>query len=63
VNFAVFISTATDSFQSLFIVRKNQGITFKVTFFANEQLSALITPGLAATNNFQRLFIPIQRTN
>jgi hypothetical protein len=38
VNFAVFISTATDSFQSLFFVRKNQGITFKVTFVANGQL-------------------------
>jgi hypothetical protein len=34
---------------------KNQWITFKVTFVANGQLSALITPGQPAVDNFQRL--------
>jgi hypothetical protein len=50
---------ATDNFQRLFYCQKNQQITFKVTFVANGQLSALITQGRSATDNFQRSFRPI----
>jgi hypothetical protein len=45
-----------DNFQCLFIGRRNQRATFKVTFVANEQLSALITQGWLATDDFQHLF-------
>jgi hypothetical protein len=38
-------SLATGNLQRLFIA--SQRITFKVTFVANGQLSALITPGTA----------------
>jgi hypothetical protein len=55
-------SLMTDNFQRLFYCQKNQRITFKVNFVANRQLSALITHGRSATNNFQRSFRPIQRT-
>jgi hypothetical protein len=55
-------SLATDNFQRLFYCQKSQRITFKVTFVANGQLSALITPGQPATDNFQRLVRPIQQT-
>jgi hypothetical protein len=51
-----------DNFQRLFYCQKNQRITFKATFVANGQLSALITQGWPATDNFQRLFRPIQQT-
>jgi hypothetical protein len=42
--------------------QKNLQITGKVTFVANGQLSALISPGRQATGNFQRLIRPIQQT-
>jgi hypothetical protein len=37
-------SLATDNFQRLFYCQKNQEINFKVTFVANGQLSAILTP-------------------
>ncbi len=46
----------------LIYCQKNQRIKFKVTFVANENFSALITPGWQATDNFQRLVRPFQRT-
>jgi hypothetical protein len=52
-------SLATDNFQCLFIAEKSMD-NFSVTFVANKQLSALITPGRPATDNFQRLVRPIQ---
>jgi hypothetical protein len=45
-------SLATDNFQRLFYCQKNQEITFKVTFVANGQISAILTPGQPATENF-----------
>jgi hypothetical protein len=42
-------SLAKDNFQHLLL----PGKTFNVTFVANRQLSALITPGRQATDNFQ----------
>jgi hypothetical protein len=54
-------SLAMDNFQRLFYCQKSKRITFKITFVANGQLSALVTSGRLATDNFQRLVRPIQR--
>jgi hypothetical protein len=54
-------SLATDNFQCVFYSQKNPQITFKVTFVANGYISALITPGQPATDNFQHLVRLIQR--
>jgi hypothetical protein len=42
--------------------QKNQQITFEITFVANGQLLALITPARPAMDNFQRLVQVIQWT-
>jgi hypothetical protein len=49
------------NFQSLLIARNINGQLLKL-LVAIGQLSALITPGQPATDNFQRLVRPIKRT-
>jgi hypothetical protein len=46
----------------LIYCQKYQRLTFKVTFVANGQISAFISPGWLATDKFQRLVQPIQLT-
>jgi hypothetical protein len=53
-------SLATDNFQRLFYCQKNLRITFKVTFVANGQLSALITQGRRQRIIFSAYFNPFK---
>jgi hypothetical protein len=50
------------TFNTYLLPEKNQRITFKVTFVANGKILALITPGRPATDNFQHVVRPIEKT-
>jgi hypothetical protein len=59
LEFTLVISTdffGNNNFQPLFLARKKKLKTFKVTFVADGQLSALLTLRMTATDNSKRLF-------